>query len=39
VLGPSVAAVVIFVGLLKVTAMFNHGKARLPLATERVQVF
>jgi hypothetical protein len=39
VLGPPLAAVVTFVGLVKDTVMFNHGNAPLPLVAERVQVF
>ncbi|MEA3412028.1 MAG: sterol desaturase family protein [Pseudomonadota bacterium] len=36
VLGPPVAAVVIFELLLNATAMFNHANVRLPLALDRV---
>jgi sterol desaturase/sphingolipid hydroxylase (fatty acid hydroxylase superfamily) len=36
VLGPPVVAVVIFEVLLNVTAMFNHGNVRLPVALDRV---
>ncbi len=36
VLGPPVAAVVIFEVLLNATAMFNHSNVRLPLAVDRV---
>lgn len=35
VLGPSVAAVVLFEVLLNATAMFNHGNVRLPAAVDR----
>lgn len=36
VLGPPVVAVVIFEVLLNVTAMFNHGNVRLPVALDRI---
>lgn len=36
VLGPPVAAVVIFEVLLNATAMFNHGNIRLPAALDRL---
>ncbi len=36
VLGPPVAAVVIFEVLLNATAMFNHGNIRLPVGLDRI---
>jgi sterol desaturase/sphingolipid hydroxylase (fatty acid hydroxylase superfamily) len=36
VLGPSVAAVVVFEVLLNATAMFNHGNVRLPRGLDRL---
>ncbi len=36
VIGPPVAAVIVFEVLLSATALFNHANARLPLALDRV---